>query len=218
MFSDTSDSMQFGHDFVLHQRVKEIAAKGFSTISAPKPGKKPPVSKIEPFVTMIRDAIGQQEEYLGGLVIRIHHMVRLMECLYEKDDKMAIATMQKIKTVQHEYVHVLRVIAGMKAYEMHIQLGLMGLKNVQKRLKEIETVPWNHKPSNAGKDSLVVMVEEKRYFPVMSSGGKIGFSSKPPELGSSETCSVSETFSATSSTPSTITASSSLASSRMSLS
>ena len=218
MFSDTSNSMQFGNEFVLQQRVRDIATKGFSTISVPKSGKKPPASKIEPAVMMIHDAIDHQEDYLGGLAIRIHHTVRLMECLYGKDDKMAVATMQKIKTIQHEYVHVLRVIAGMKAYQKHIQLGLMGVQNAKKSLKEIETVPWNHKPSNAGKDSLVVMVEEKRYFPVMSSGGKIGFSSKPPELGSSETCSVSETFSATSSTPSTITAYSSLASSRMSLS
>ena len=217
MFSDTSDSMQFGHDFVLHQRVKEIAAKGFSTISAPKPGKKPPVSKIEPFVTMIRDAIGQQEEYLGGLVIRIHHMVRLMECLYEKDDKMAIATMQKIKTVQHEYVHVLRVIAGMKAYKKYIQQGLMSLKNVQKTLCEIENVPWNTKPSTAGKDAMVVMVNEKRYFPVMSSGGgKIGLSSKPPAPADTETGSISESCSATS-TISTVTVSPSLGGRNISL-
>mmetsp|Transcript_19146 Transcript_19146/g.47336 ORF Transcript_19146/g.47336 Transcript_19146/m.47336 type:complete len:223 (+) Transcript_19146:113-781(+) len=208
MFSDTSRSMQFGHEFVLQQRVRDIAAKGFSTISIPKAGKKPPASKVEPAVMLINDAIDHQEDYLGGLSIRIHHTVRLMERLYGKDDKMAVSTMQKVKSIQHEYVHVLRVIAAMKAYEKHIKLGLVSLKNVKKTLKETENVPWKNKPSTAGKDAMVVMFEEKRYFPVMSSGGKIGFSSKPPLLGSGAG-SVSGTFSSTESTRSSVTASSS---------
>ncbi|CAJ1935753.1 unnamed protein product [Cylindrotheca closterium] len=220
MFSDTSDSIKFGNEFVLQQRVRDIATKGFSTISLPKPGKKPSPSKIEPAIALIRDAIDHQEDYLSGLTMRIHHTARLMECLYGKDDKMAISTMQKTKQIQHEYVHILRVIAGMKAFQNHIELGLIapGVKNVEKSIKEIEDCPWKNNPSTAGKDALVAMVGEKRYFPVMSSGGKIGLSSKPLSLGGSETGSVSESFSAASSTLSTITASSSLASPRRSFS
>ncbi|KAL3935853.1 MAG: hypothetical protein SGBAC_008708 [Bacillariaceae sp.] len=184
MFSDTSSSIAFGHEFVLQQRVRDIAAKGFSTITIPKPGKKkPPIKKIEPALTLIQHAVDQQEDYLGGLTTRLHHTVRLMERLYGLNDEVAISTMQKVKTIQHEYVHVLRVIAGMKAYAQHISLGLIGPKNILRNLKEIERVPWNKKPSTAGKDALVAMVEEKRYFPVMSTiSGKIGFSPKPPSL------------------------------------
>lgn len=200
MFSDTSHSIQFGHEFVLIQRTREIAGKGFSTIAIPKPGKKPPAAKIDPAITKIHDALFHQGEYLSALGARIHHTVRLMECLYEKNEKMAIATMQKVKIIQHEYVHVLRIIAAMKAYKKHIKLGLMNSKGVEKMLKEIEMVPWNKKPSNAGKNAMVIMIEKQQYFPVMSTGGKISFSSNmPPVVDTEATCS-SENFSASSRT------------------
>lgn len=176
--------MQLGHELVLQERIRDIATKGFSTIDVPKVGNKPPARKIESAITMICDAIGHHEAYLGGLARRIHHAVRLMERLYGKDDKMAVSTMQKIKIIQREFVHVLRVIAGLKAYELHVTLGHLGTKNVQKTLKEIENARWNNKPSTAGKDALVVMVKEQRYFPVMTSSGKIRFSSQPPAFGS----------------------------------
>ena len=186
MFLDTSHSMQFGHEFVLQQRTREIATKGFSSIAIPKPGKAPPASKVEPAITIIHEAIENQEDYLGGLAVRIHHTARLMECLNGKDDKMAISTMHKVKSIQHEYVHVLRLIAGLKAFEKQVKLGLMSHKNPEPFLKELLNVPWPNKPSTAGKPEMEAMIEEQLYFPVMSMGGKITFTDKPPVLGVSK--------------------------------
>ena len=103
MFSDTSQSIQFGHEFVLHQRTRDIATKGFSTIALPKPSGKPPKQeKIQPCIDKIHDALYDQEDYVTGLSVRIHHTSRLMDRLNGRDDKMAIATMQKVKSIQHE--------------------------------------------------------------------------------------------------------------------
>ncbi|KAL3935852.1 MAG: hypothetical protein SGBAC_008707, partial [Bacillariaceae sp.] len=117
-----------------------------------------------------------QEEHLGGLATRLYHTVRLMGRLYGKNDKAAISTLQKVKPIQLEFVHVLRVVAGMKAFEKHISLGHMSHKNVRRNLKEIERVPWNKKPRSVlGKDALTVMIDEKRYFPTMSAMPSLGY-------------------------------------------
>lgn len=190
--------MQFGHEFVLHQRTREIATKGFSTIAVPKAGKAPPATKIEPAILQIQRAIDSQEESLSNLGLRIHHTVRLMECLNGKNDAMAISTMHKIRSIQYEYVHVLRVIEGLKAYEKHVKLGLMSPKNPEKMIKELQNVPWKNKPCTAGKDALDAMIEKQQYFPVMSRDGKITFSEKVPSSSGYETASTRSSSAASS--------------------
>lgn len=56
----------------------------------------------------------------------------------------------------------------MKAYEKDVKFGLMNAKKVDKILKEIEEVPWNNIPCNSAKHAMVVMIEEQRYFPILS--------------------------------------------------
>jgi plasmid rolling circle replication initiator protein Rep len=199
MFSDATHAIAFGKQFAFQQRAKEIATKGFSKTQIPKARhKKPPAKDLDPVLNKILYAIEEQEEILHGLSIRIYHSARLATKLVKNNPKTAASTMRKVKSIQQEYVHVLRVKAGTKAYQKHVTLGLQDLKDVEKNLEGLKNCFWNKKETTATDDALIAQLETEKLFPVMDSQGKISFSKDPSFISGSVTS--SEAFSTTSST------------------
>jgi hypothetical protein len=199
MFSDTTQAIAFGKQFAFQQRAKEVATNGFSKTQIPKTGlKKPPAKDLDPVLNKILFAIEEQEEILQGLSIRIYRSANLATKLAKHNPKMAASTMRKVKSIQQEYVHVLRVKAGTKEYQKHVKLGLQDLKDVEKNLEGLKNCHWNNKQTTASDDALIAQLETEKFFPEMDSQGKISFSKDPLFMSGSVTS--SEAFSTTSST------------------
>lgn len=191
--------MAFGQQFLLMQRVKEISSKGTSKISAPNKTnnnigtptgntKSPDAQKLKMVLPQIEEVVYQHEEELSGLALRINHTSRLSERLFQKGDTiMTVATMRKVKSIQNEYIYVLRALAALKEYKSYVQMGLLGMKNVAKDLDAIQSKP-HHNSNSVGTSfkklndtEILSLVAAKQFFPLMDeSTGAIRFQEHSP--------------------------------------
>lgn len=184
-----SQSMPFGKQLILMQRVKDIATKGSSLVAIPKAANKDPPSiyKLPTVLPTIANAIFEQQDMLRGLSLRINHTARVADRLFQKGDTtMTVATMRKVMSIQQEYVHVLRVVAALKEYETYVKTGLLGTKNVSKDIEAIKSAPWNSKPPNYNDTEVLSQVAAKQFFPIMGSGGTLSYSADQSSFTSSE--------------------------------
>eukprot|EP00980_Cylindrotheca_fusiformis_P017347 scaffold5380_cov131-Cylindrotheca_fusiformis.AAC.24 len=184
----------------------DIATNGFSTTVLPKKHdkvlKKPQAVEVDKIVNKINFAIDEQEEIQQGLAARIFHTSRLATKIAKTDPTMAASFMKKVTCSQIEYVHVLRVKAGMKAFRQHVQLGLEDIKDVDKNLDELKNTPSNNTGTTATNEALLDLLESQKFFPAMDSNGKISFSEVPTFFSSSASRRPSATTSSTSSSSS----------------
>ncbi|KAL3933952.1 MAG: hypothetical protein SGBAC_010181 [Bacillariaceae sp.] len=169
--------MAFGKQMILMQRVKDISTRGSSKIAIPKTGKTPAADKLHTELPKVEIALLEQEELLRAFSLRISHTARLAERLLKNGDTtMTVATMRKIKSIQQEYVHVLRVVAALKEYETYIGAGLLSMKNVSKDIETILSAHWNTKPAKCNDTEVLSQVAAKQFFPTMNASGAIAFS------------------------------------------
>ncbi|CAJ1948617.1 unnamed protein product [Cylindrotheca closterium] len=173
--------MTFAKQFILMQRVKDISARGTSKIAVPKAVEPLAASeKLEAALVTIADAIVEQENLLRGLALRIHHTARVAERLFKKGNTtMTVATMRKVKSIQQEYVHVLRVVNALKEYETYVQTGLLSTKHVPKDVDVIKSAQ-NTKASKYNDTEILSQVAAKQFFPIMDSAGAISYSRESP--------------------------------------
>eukprot|EP00980_Cylindrotheca_fusiformis_P017346 scaffold5380_cov131-Cylindrotheca_fusiformis.AAC.23 len=177
MLTHSSGVVAFGKQFVFEQRAVEIATRGWSTTKLPKKGlTKPPADKLAPIVNKIMCAIEHQDEILLGLTIRLYQTSRLAMKIVKGNPDMAASTMLRVKSIQAEYVHNLRVKAGMEAYLQHVENGLQDFKNVERVLEELKSVRWNKSnPKDYPKDVLLTQLKHELFFPRMDTKGKISY-------------------------------------------
>eukprot|EP00980_Cylindrotheca_fusiformis_P017348 scaffold5380_cov131-Cylindrotheca_fusiformis.AAC.25 len=92
---------------------------------------------------------------------------------------MALTMMEKVKCLQQEFVHILRVIAGMQAYKTHVRNGLQHLKNVDSTLQSLKDVSWNKEATKTSTDTLLQQLKSECFFPSMDAQGRITLHHEP---------------------------------------
>ena len=175
------------------QRARDIATKGYSRIQVPptREGSKRSMGlqekanserKLGQNFSQLHDALEEEEKKLYELSFRLQHLSKLAKARLENNKlDAAAASMRKVTAFQQEYVHILRVMEGIKVLEFNLERGLLKSCDVSKCLTSVLNAPWKS-TSQKSDEELVRRLEEGKIFPILSgdSTGAVYFISTSP--------------------------------------
>lgn len=168
---------------------KNIATRGFSTVRVPTGYLKTenPSSKQKAVIAIISQAREQQETTVQSLIKKIKMTVNQANVSLKDSDKEAVyEAMRRVKDLQQEYLHALRVIEGLNAYENFVLRGIVDLAKAKGDIEDLNSTGWEPTPSECSNEDLLAELEEKKFyprlFPILGGGVKVYFSENPPSF------------------------------------
>jgi hypothetical protein len=191
-----SDTAPFCNHAVALHRTNEIAAEGFSRTKLPSGYSKLSNLSEETKNAILLAQAAQQDQVLAlkRHVVKLQVAVDIAERYFiAGHEKLSAKGMKKVKFIQQEYIHILRLIEAFKAFEHHLQFGFLNLDTIEDDLDEIKSVPCSKQPCTDSEEDLVTQLMDQKFspmlFPLLGGGVKIHYSSNPPKDASSSSSS-----------------------------
>ncbi|CAJ1948615.1 unnamed protein product [Cylindrotheca closterium] len=187
-----SDTAPFCNHAVALHRTKEIATEGYSMVKLPSGYSKlnNPCAETKHAFGLVQQARQDQVLALKRHVVKLQVAVDIAERYFiAGHERLSAKGMKKVKFIQQEYLHILRLIEAFKAFEGHLQYGFMNLDTIEDDIEEIKSVPSSKTPCTECDEDLVTQLMDQKFFPMLfpllGGGVKIHYSHNPPKDRSS---------------------------------
>lgn len=184
-----SDTAPFCNHAIALQRSKEIAREGYSMLKLPSGYSKLndlSSGRMKKAISLAEQARKDQLLALERQIVKLQVAIDIAERYFiSGHEKLAAKGMRKVKFVQLEYLHILKQIEALKAYEHSLQYGFLNCETAEDDLEEIKSVPCNKQPCTDSDEDLVSQLIDQKFFPMifplLGGGVNIYYSNNPPK-------------------------------------
>ncbi|KAL3927429.1 MAG: hypothetical protein SGBAC_013091 [Bacillariaceae sp.] len=189
-----TDIPPFCNHNVAYQRSMEVAVRGFTNISIPTGYEKKQSPSCAESILLVSQAQQKSEEFrreLRNFDLKIHLLVKAATaCLENNGDNTteACMRMKEMDTIQAEYLATLKVMEGLKAFELHILHGIVDLSLASENLADLCALSkTNLEIEERGDEEHLARLEEKQFYPklfplVGGRGARVFYSPTAPEM------------------------------------